>query len=116
MDAETNDEETATKLPGAEPLRSHIHGLDMSVSDWCEKHEIDRFSVQKLLNGKLQRVSVELAFDLEEASEGAVAAKLWIPEQEIRDAQQERRSATARARARAIRAGKFASTGTDGTR
>lgn len=112
MNAPTKD----IPLPGAQPLRDHITALDMSVPDWCELHDIDRFAVQKLLNGKIQRVSVELAFDLEEASGGSVEARLWIPEQEIRDAQQERRSAAARARARAVRAGRIAATGTDGTR
>lgn len=102
-------------LPGAEPLRAHIDSLDLSVTEWCEKHDLDRFMVQKLLNGKLQRVSVEIAFDIEAATDAVVGAELWVPEQGVRDVQQERRKASARARARALRERRSATGTDDGT-
>lgn len=105
------DEKKGPPLPGAEPLKAYIQSLDKSVTEWCETEELDRFVVQKLLTGKLQRVSVEIAFDIEAATDGVVEAKLWIPADEIRDSQAQRRSATARRRARAAHARK--ATGTD---
>jgi hypothetical protein len=105
------DDKREPPLPGSEPLRAYIQSLDKSVTEWCEAEELDRFVVQKLLSGKLQRVSVEIAFDIEAATDGVVDAKLWIPADEIRDSQAQRRSATARRRARAVHARK--ATGTD---
>jgi hypothetical protein len=108
-------DEKLPPLPGAEPLKEHIASLDKSVTEWCEEEELDRFVVQKLLSGRLQRVSVEIAFDIEAATNGVVDAKLWVPAEDIRDAQSQRRSATARRRARALHARK--ATGTeDGVR
>ena len=104
-------DEKLPPLPGAATLREYIASLDKSVTEWCEQEELDRFVVQKLLTGKLQRVSVEIAFDIEAATDGAVDAKLWVPAEDIRDAQAQRRSAIARRRARALHARK--ATGTD---
>lgn len=36
--------------------------MGISVPDWCEKHDIDRIQVQRLLNGdRYKRVSVDMA-------------------------------------------------------
>jgi hypothetical protein len=90
-------------LPGASCLRRCVDLAGLSIPDWCEVHGLDRFAIQKLLNGRLQRVSVELAFDIEEATEGVVEAKLWIPEEEMREAQRLKRREAAQERARAVR-------------
>jgi hypothetical protein len=92
-------EKAVPPLPGAAPLKEHIGKLDVSLPDWCEMHGIDRFAIQKIFKGTLQRVSVELAFDIEEATGGAVEAELFIPESDVRELQKEKRRADAKARA-----------------
>jgi hypothetical protein len=90
-------------LPGAAPLRKFILASGLTLPDWCEKKKLDRFTVQKILNGQLQRCSVEVAFRIEDATDGEVLAKLFVPRRTVRDAQQERRHAAAKERARAMR-------------
>lgn len=90
-------------LPGAEPLRAYIDRLDKSVPEWCEDNGLDRFTIQRLLNGELQRVSVELAFDIEQATSEEVEWSLWVPDEDIRNEQKEKRRAAARERARVAR-------------
>jgi hypothetical protein len=95
-------------LPGASELRLHIDRQELAVPAWCEKHKLDRFSIQKLLNGKLQRVSVELAFAIQDATSGEVQATLWIPPEEVRDVQRAKRQAIAQERARELRSARLA--------
>lgn len=111
-DSDQDTDEKAPPLPGADALRQHIRDTGKSIPEWCEAHGIERISLQRLLKGERQRVSVELAFDLEEATGGAIEAKLWVPVRDVREAQRERRSAEARARARKAR-GDVPATGTD---
>ena len=63
-DSDQDTDEKAPPLPGADALRQHIRDTGKSIPEWCEAHGIERISLQRLLKGERQRVSVELAFDL----------------------------------------------------
>lgn len=64
---------------GARALRAYItkHFAKGGVPRFCEEHEIDRIMVQRALNGERQRISVDLATRIEQATDGAVDATTW---------------------------------------
>lgn len=65
--------------PGApRQLLEYIRSCpDSSIPAWCERHGIDRYKVQKVLHGKLRRIDVNFAMDVEKATGGAVPASAW---------------------------------------
>ena len=63
---------------GARSLRDYIDRLGISVPAFCEKHGLDRITVQNILNGERKRISVDFAELIERATDGAVGWRLWL--------------------------------------
>jgi hypothetical protein len=57
---------------GGRKLIAHIRSLGMTVPDWCDAKGLDRFKVQKVINGQIQRVDCDFAQRAIEATGGAV--------------------------------------------
>lgn len=66
-------------LPGAKLLRGWLVRQGISVPVFAERYSLDRITVQRLLNGERQRVSVETADAIERATSRAVPWTAWIP-------------------------------------
>lgn len=64
---------------GGRKLRAYIdkNYVKGGVPRFCEENEIDRISVQRALNGERQRISVDLATQIEKATAGAVQVQSW---------------------------------------
>jgi hypothetical protein len=55
-------------LPGAHKLRAFLDSLGTNVPDWCADVGLDRFKVQRVMNGRTQRVDVEFAGEIRDAT------------------------------------------------
>jgi hypothetical protein len=49
----------------------------LTVYAFCRLHHLDRIQVQRLLNGTVRRITVDLADDIERATEGEVPIRSW---------------------------------------
>ena len=65
---------------GARALRVFLNTKNISVPDFCETHGLDRIQVQKALKGEIKRISVDLALNIERATESVVKAHGWREE------------------------------------
>lgn len=63
--------------PAARDLRSHVKELGETVTSFCEKKRLDRIQMLRALNGKTRRFSVDFAFSVQDATDGAVQAYRW---------------------------------------
>lgn len=66
---------------GARALDAYLRERSVSLPNFCDANGLheQRYSVQRAVNGETERVSVELAFDLEAATGGSVKAAWWHP-------------------------------------
>lgn len=62
---------------GVRAARAHIKRTNESIPKFCEKHGLDRLQLQRILDGRQKRVSVEFAAAFEKASNGEVELALW---------------------------------------
>lgn len=62
---------------GARDLRAWLDEQGIGIPKFCEMHGFDRIDVQRIMKGERQRISVNFAFDVEDATEGAVTARRW---------------------------------------
>lgn len=64
---------------GARDLRAYLTDQEISVPDFCEKHDLDRIQVQRILNGeRWRRITVDFAYAIEKATGGKVAWTRWL--------------------------------------
>lgn len=55
-----------------------LRELPQSVPDFCVRHALDRFHVERILRGEIKRSpSVSIVLKIERATEGRVAASMW---------------------------------------
>lgn len=80
------------KPTGAEQLESYIRRHSGSIPRFCEEHRLDRIKVQRAINGDIQRIDVDFAFDIEHATDGIVPADSWCSPDEVRDERRKRRA------------------------
>lgn len=75
--------EQAADQPAPAALLAHIRASEhASIPAFCEAKGLDRLKVQKAINGKIKWMDLKFAFEIEKATDGAVAASSWIPEAE----------------------------------
>lgn len=64
---------------GGTKLRQYLDEIDMSVPDFCEKHDLDRIQVQRVLNGdRWRRITVDFAYSIQQATSGRVAWTMFL--------------------------------------
>lgn len=68
----------ADALRGAHLLREHLDARGLSIPGFAEQHNLCRLTLQKLVKGQAKRVSVDLAWSIEQATEGAVPMAAWL--------------------------------------
>lgn len=66
-------------LPGAEKLLRYLKRKKLSVPKFAEVYDLDRITLQRLINGERQRVSVGTADAIQRATGGAVPWSAWVP-------------------------------------
>jgi hypothetical protein len=86
-----------TKPPACEVLLAYIRRRYGSIPAFCEANDLDRIKVQRAINGDIQRIDVEFAVAVEDATDGEVKPADWVPPGNVREARRQRRSAAARA-------------------
>lgn len=65
---------------GGRDLRAFLTTHKISVPDFCEQHGLDRIQVQRVLNGeRWKRVTVDFAYSIERATNGAVPYTRFLP-------------------------------------
>lgn len=81
---------------GALDLRAWLEARGLSITRFCEENDLDRIEVQRHLRGLRDRVSVDFAVDIRDATKGAVKVDRWAHSKEVRRKLFERRSRTRR--------------------
>lgn len=66
-------------MPGIDTLTRWLAAHDKSYYVFALQIGWDPPAIRKLLDGKVARVSVELAAKIEDATEGVVPIRSWIP-------------------------------------
>lgn len=77
---------------GAEDLRAYLDARSLSITRFCDEHELDRIEVQRHLRGLRDRVSVDFAVSVRDATKGAVKVERWAHTADVRRKLFERRS------------------------
>jgi len=62
---------------GAKDLRVWLDKHGVSVPTFCEQHDLDRIEVQRCMNGERQRIAVNFAKAIEDATGGDVKIVRW---------------------------------------
>ena len=62
---------------GAKLLRAHITLSGLNIPDWCDKHGVERITLQRVVNGDRLRISVDFALTIEKVTRGAVPVSAW---------------------------------------
>jgi hypothetical protein len=78
----------------AAELLAHIREQYGTIPAFSEAKGLDRFKVAKAVNGELQRVDVDFALDVEEAT--GIPAEHWRTPDDVREARKQRRAAAHR--------------------
>jgi hypothetical protein len=75
-------------VPVAAKLLAAIRGKDEkgTLTQFAERHGLDRYKLQKLIHGELLRVDVDFAFACQKATKGAVRAEDFCLSDESRSA------------------------------
>ncbi len=68
-----------TYLPGAALLKQWLIDRGMSAHRFAIHHGLDGSELSKILRGKRGGVGVEFAVRVEDATEGAVPMRTWVP-------------------------------------
>jgi len=64
---------------GGRDLREYLTLKKISVPTFCEQQGLNRIQIQRVLNGeRYQRISVDLAFAIEDATRGGVKARRFL--------------------------------------
>lgn len=61
----------------ARVLKRLLKQSGQSVPDFCDAHDLNRFAVQRALNGDQKSFSVDFAYDLQRATNGLVKWRWW---------------------------------------
>lgn len=64
---------------GGARLRAYLDRNGLTVPEFCDRHGVDRFRLQKAMNGKARKVYVDLALGVERATDGEVPVPVWDP-------------------------------------
>ncbi len=65
---------------GGKALLAEIRASGMSIPNWCERYELDRIQVQRVINGeRWQRITVDFAAAVERASGGRIRYTMFLP-------------------------------------
>jgi len=71
--------EKAAPNKASRGLLTYIRNKYGSIPAFCEKNpSLDRIKVQKAIAGKIKRIDVEFAANVEDATEGAIEWRWWI--------------------------------------
>ena len=62
---------------GATALRKFLTETGQSVPAFCERHGIERLTVQRYLRGERRRLDVDICLAIERATGGVVPVALW---------------------------------------
>jgi plasmid maintenance system antidote protein VapI len=63
---------------GGRALQAWLRSQGKSIQSWCTELGLDRVRIQRLINGeRSKRVTVDLAFQVQLATNGAVPASLF---------------------------------------
>ena len=65
------------RTAGAKALRRYLNKIKTSVPVFCEANDLDRITVQRVLNGERTRISVDFAYAIYRATGGAVSWHLF---------------------------------------
>ena len=87
---------TDYKPEASEVLLKWIRRRYGSIPKFCTAHELDRIQVQRAIRGEIQRITVDFALDIQDATDGEVHAELWATPDEVREARKRRRSNASR--------------------
>lgn len=63
---------------GAHLLRKFLDDHELSIPTFAEQHGLHRLVLQKLMKGATKRVFVDLAYAIQEATDGAVPWVSWL--------------------------------------
>ncbi|MFO7181487.1 MAG: hypothetical protein DIU78_022475 [Pseudomonadota bacterium] len=74
--------ERAGRTRGARELLAHIRQHYGTIPAFAAQKGIDRIKLQKAIGGRIKRIDVEFAFEIERATGGQVLAAWWVPEPE----------------------------------
>ena len=77
-------------VPGiGKELLECIQGPDGTgtIVAFAERHDLDRYKLQKILKGKLRRMDVPFATKLEKATEGRIPISRWSIEPGVDEAE-----------------------------
>lgn len=77
---------------GADDLRAWLEVKGLSITRFCESNGLDRIEVQRHLRGLRDRVSVDFAVSIRDATRGAVKVERWAHSPEVQKKLFERRS------------------------
>lgn len=69
-------------MTGPAELRKYLDEKNLTANRFALDNRLDPGLVRKLLRGDQQRVSVDMAEAIEEATEGAVSWRSWLNEKE----------------------------------
>lgn len=77
---------------GARDLREWLDGHGISVPVFCDANGLDRVEVQRCMNGERQRIPVNFAKDIFDATKGAIPIVRWAHSATVMRRLRERRS------------------------
>lgn len=67
----------AAPPPGASDLRGFLRRTKLTVNAFARAFGLDRIQLGRVMNGRITRVSVDLADDIERATGGEVPCRRW---------------------------------------
>jgi len=67
------------ELPAIPVLKRYLEERGLSITAFAIQNGMDKAELSKLLRGARQRVSVEQAAAIQDATHGTVYWRLWIP-------------------------------------
>lgn len=75
----SDDEKQEMVVPGIEATREWMEKNQVSPTSFALKMGVDPHDFRKFLKKKFARVSVEMAFKIQRATNGAVPAEKFVP-------------------------------------
>lgn len=68
-----------TELPAVSALKRYLKDNGLSINAFSRMHRMSPSELSKILRGLRQRISVEQAAQIQDATGGTVDWRLWIP-------------------------------------
>lgn len=68
-----------TELPAVLKLKTWLAKKDLSANRFARDCGLDQSEFHKILGGKRVRISVETAAVIEDATDGEITMRMWIP-------------------------------------